>query len=356
MLQLNHNTLTQLTKELQEQLWQNFIKQHNSETIEGEALLNFAPHQQINLFLLFQVYYDWNQMIRKLSNTYFNFEHPEVQEALQQFKSALSKHIRIPSQVFLPMLERAIFNNLQLINTPVESLTNFFFGKNTTIKTGIFSRYAPYFSDFGFVVQSMVAYVEKKQMSTITKDVFIEKAQKILSLYEQKTGEPIKDYREKLFKSLTGKSLEDYASEEVETPIQDATITSQRILENLIGENIALKQQQKEAQKRNPLLSAIDYTPVPRLADKFQQGPTLHEKLISVESIPLHKQMEYIKHLFKGDNVLFQQALDHINTLNSYKEALQYLREEVFSKTQPDPNNPVVDEFLNFLEKRFQSA
>ena len=50
--------------------------------IRGEELQSFTEHEQVNKFLLFQVFQVWNMQISKLKHPYFDFDQPEIQESL----------------------------------------------------------------------------------------------------------------------------------------------------------------------------------------------------------------------------------------------------------------------------------
>jgi hypothetical protein len=172
--------------------------------ISGEEVLQFSENTQLNKFILFQIYQEWNVYISKISHPYFDFSHPEVKNALKNFQNILSRHIKIDRFDFRLLVEKAYFNKLKLIFNPTETLVNFFYLSRDKVAVELFERYANYFSDFDFILNGILTYYKKNNAEYIDKNSFIEKMLKITVLYENKTGLSIDNYRNQLFKDLVG--------------------------------------------------------------------------------------------------------------------------------------------------------
>ncbi|MBC7449211.1 MAG: hypothetical protein H7330_14255, partial [Hymenobacteraceae bacterium] len=52
------------------------------EAVEGPALLSLTPVRQLNLLVLHALMHRWKQETIRLRSPYFNYETPEVQQAL----------------------------------------------------------------------------------------------------------------------------------------------------------------------------------------------------------------------------------------------------------------------------------
>ncbi len=353
------------------QLWaiakevsQDYIKKYfdkNREYIYGDEIIEFAPHKQVNLFILFQIFSDWNAVVNSLRHPYFDFEHPEVQESVKSLKNVLSRHIRINRSHMLKMTEKAVINNMRLILDPINTYVNFFFPNKSTITLEALDKYSPYFEDFGFMLHSIITFMKKNNIEKITKDEYIINANKIIKLYEKKTGNSIRVYQSERFKDLTGKELGDLlkSSPSVTVNKVGTDSTQELLLKKLLGTNISEDIDEipgSDKKITNPLLSAIHYVKKGNVGEQFtpQEGINDAYKKINVEQIPLHKQFNFTQNLFKGDNMLFKKTLDEINKLETYDEALKYLRENIFKETQPDPNDSVLTEFLALLQKHFK--
>jgi hypothetical protein len=206
-IQLPEEKLNELAQEVSEQL----MTRHDFSEglIRGEALKSFTEHEQINKFLLFQVFQVWNMQISKLKHPFFDFSQPEVQESLQQLRNLLSQHIRIKRDDFQPMLQRAVYNNLILLLDPNEAFSSFFFINSDQTSLDLYEKYAPFFSDMDFVVNSILKYCRKNQFDAVERDLFFDKMERVFVLYSQKSGQNIDDYRSAIIEKLTGKSLLD---------------------------------------------------------------------------------------------------------------------------------------------------
>ena len=218
-IQLPEEKLNELAQEVSQQL----MTRHDFSEglIRGEDLKSFTEHEQINKFLLFQVFQVWNMQISKLKHPFFDFSQPEVQESLQQLRNLLSQHIRIERDDFQPMLQRAVYNNLKLLLDPNEAFASFFFVNSDQTSLDLYEKYAPFFSDMDFVVNSILKYCRKNQFDSVSRDLFFDKMERVFVLYSQKSGQNIDDYRSAIIEKLSGKSLS--ALEEVaETEKQKA--------------------------------------------------------------------------------------------------------------------------------------
>ncbi|RMG25377.1 MAG: hypothetical protein D6730_10960 [Bacteroidetes bacterium] len=236
----------------------NLIQGHyfNQGVIRGDELKDFAEHTQINKFLLFQVYQVWNMQISKLKHPYFDFEHPEIKEHLQLLRNLLSQHIAISQQDFRPMLKRAVYNNLKLLLDPKETFTSFFFANREKTPLELYERYTPFFSDFDFIVNSILHYHKKNHMDTVEKDIFFLKMEKVIEIFEQKSGQHFDDYRAGIFEKLTqhklGDILEEVKREEEERKALEAEEARRRQeeAERLAREEQARREAELAEQKR----------------------------------------------------------------------------------------------------------
>ena len=202
---LPEEKLNELAQKVSEKLLSNHF--FDQDVILGEELKNFSDHNQINKFLIFQVYQVWDIQVSKLKHPYFDFDQEEVQETLQGLKDKLSRHIRITKDDFQPVLKRAVFNNLKLLLDPQETFENFFFIQSDKIPLDVYKRYTQFFSDLGFLVNSILKYYEKNNIETVEKDVFFLKMNKVVEIYNKKSEKGFEKYREDLFAKLTGVQL-----------------------------------------------------------------------------------------------------------------------------------------------------
>ncbi|HMX63229.1 MAG TPA: hypothetical protein PKD58_09200, partial [Candidatus Sumerlaeota bacterium] len=124
--------------------------------ISGADITTFCHHSQVNQFILFRIYQDWNAHIAQMVHPYFDFTNGEVKEGLRRFLNILSGHIRVREQDFEPLVRQAVYNSLKLILNAEDSIGRFFFLNTDAIAIEIFRKHAPYFSSFDFVIQAIL--------------------------------------------------------------------------------------------------------------------------------------------------------------------------------------------------------
>ena len=181
--------------------------------IQGEALKSFAEHEQVNRFLIFQVFQVWEMQINKLYHPYFNLEKAEIKQTLQTLKNQISRCIEVSKDDFQPMLKRAVYNNLRLLLAPRETFESFFFAQQETLSLNVYERYAQFFHDLDFVVDIILKYYHKNQQEQIDKHSFFEKMDKVVAAYNRKSGQDFDQYRKAQFRALTGRSLDEVMQE-----------------------------------------------------------------------------------------------------------------------------------------------
>lgn len=99
--------------------------------ITGNEILNFTEIKQVNYFILKIIFQKWKEemaVVRK--SAYFNFDHPDVYQALEIFGNALSNQIMMKRDVFEPILAKSIEETLYLSLSPYHYFKNYFFSPN----------------------------------------------------------------------------------------------------------------------------------------------------------------------------------------------------------------------------------
>ena len=206
-IQLSERKISQLATTISDRLFDSHY--FHQGVIDGEALKNFCEFEQVNKFLLFQLYQVWQLQITRFKHPYFDFSNQEVEESLTQLQNLLSKHIAISKEDFRPLLKKAVYNNLKLLLDPKGALAHFFFQHKDKISSELFERYSPFFSDFGFAIVSILRYFQKNNMDQVEKDIFALKLEKLISLYNAKSDQDIDTYRSLRIYKLTNQHLDD---------------------------------------------------------------------------------------------------------------------------------------------------
>lgn len=85
------------------------------------------------------------------------------------------------------------------------------------------------------------------------------------------------------------------------------------------------------------------------LADKLKLSPIKDIK----SAMSLNQRISFIKNLFKGNDEEFTKTVSFINNLKSFNEAKFYIQSEVSNKNGWDEENPLVQEFMELVYRKF---
>lgn len=200
---------------LTERISAKLLSEHpvSSESISGEEIKSFFPHGQLNSFLLFQIYQVWDQRVQQLKHPYFDFSSEDVQEVLESLKNRLAHHISVDAESFTSLVDRSVANTLGFIIAPKNGFKQFFYPQGQDLAIDQLEQYSHFFSDWDFVVNSILKYCQKHEKNSISWEDFSNKMERVLDIYEQKKGQSILEYRKKLYHSLTGEDLEAFLSD-----------------------------------------------------------------------------------------------------------------------------------------------
>ncbi|MBX3102968.1 MAG: hypothetical protein KF690_10705, partial [Bacteroidetes bacterium] len=257
-------------------------------------------------------------------------------------------------------LTKAVYNSLRLLLTPWDTIVKFFFAEKDLLKLEDLQRYAVFFRDFDFIVKSLVAAYAQKGAEEIARAPFLEKLDKAAGLYAERTGESLDAYREARFLALTGQSLSSW--------MMAATPVPRQGINTLPGVQAPVPVAVTPPAAEPPVAETTP-SPVPaRQADKFQAAkgnpaaPTVAKApaiapgaLLTLESIPLHKQFQYIQKVFGGDAQRMKDTLIALNQLETSQEIADYLRTRIFNMPDNTHDAKINQEFLEFAQQRLVS-
>ncbi|MEY3442117.1 MAG: hypothetical protein RLZZ519_398 [Bacteroidota bacterium] len=201
--------LNQLVDDITAKLLQSAQDRFENGAIDGAGITEFCHHSQVNQFILFRIYQDWNAQISQMVHPYFDYSATEVKDGLRRFLNLLSSHILVKQADFEPLVRQAVYNSLKLILNAEDAIGRFFFLNTDAISIDVFRKHAPYFSSFDFVIQSILKYHEKNSLNLVERKVFFEKFDRVIELWEGKESRSISEYQRELFLNLTGKELEE---------------------------------------------------------------------------------------------------------------------------------------------------
>ena len=325
--------------------------------ISGTEIKQFTPVQQINLIIFRNLFEKWQEETSRLKSPYFDYEHTEVQNALQVFLNTLSNHIAVSKEFLKPLLTKAIEDTLYLAMAPAEFLKqeilyrkDEFRGtieknkKFLRINTGFLTALDKHVSEFPLASwQELADYVSSLNLSPDETDILsrlnellkielddilihpkIESAQTVdqgsevrstISLHEEGTMQ----YHEK--------------NQDSQAAASNSTTHFPSLNERFIKEETMLNDRLKTADDAvySPLVKIDDLRSVIGLGEKFV----------------------YIKELFNDDVSAYAVTLSEIEKMDNLENAMKFLNEQCWAKYNWNISNIHLQEFISLVERRF---
>jgi|SRR6478609_1305550 len=280
--------------------------------ISGPDILNLCEIKQVNLFVIRDLMRTWKQENQKFKSPYFNYQAPEVKEALLQFQNTVSNHIAISQDNFLPFLIKAVNQTIMLVLTPYDFYSNTLEREgNAHLKVSDLKSEVKYLKINGQPLEQLVQHLEGKKLDVISGNEAFAMLDHILEEVSF-TPEDVEAYLAK-FSQIIPISIEMlYERPAVNKP----------------------KQVKAEPVAKDGKSIAEGFEKIGRIKDKL----TINQKFM------------FTKMLFSGDFDLFTQAIEQLDNFDSLKQALHYLETNYESW---DKESEEYEEFMEMVEKRF---
>ena len=112
--------------------------------ITGKEILSLCNVQQVNLFIIRELFKTWKEDTKKFKSPYFDFENSDVKEALENFMGVLSNNISIDQLHFSPLLKKAVSQALLVIFDPYDFFSMIVTGKNNKLEVAPFREEIKY--------------------------------------------------------------------------------------------------------------------------------------------------------------------------------------------------------------------
>jgi hypothetical protein len=311
----------------------------SNEKITGQEILSLCNVQQVNLFVVRELFKVWKEETKRLKSPYFDYEHPEVKEALDNFINVTSQHISIQRAHFAPLLKKATSQALLVIFDPYDFYSLIITGKNNKLEVEPFREEIKYLKINKAPLEGMLQKLDEKGVKEISGN----EAFAILDVILEEvnfTPEDVDAYLEK-FSSVV--------------PLDPATFYVQKTVEP----EKTVHNKQEEAPRPEPIKVNQPKANVPiaqtnehknRVAEPTVVGNL--QKIAKIkDSLTINQKFMFTKVLFHGDFDLFSKAIDRLDQFDNINAALRYIEEEYASTWDNDSEE--FHEFMELVERRF---
>jgi len=321
----------------------------SKDKINGSEILSLCNVQQVNLFVIRELFKTWKGETKNLKSPYFAYDNPDVKEALENLMSVLSKNISIDRRHFDPLLKKAVSQTLLVVFDPYDFFAMIITGQDNKLEIAPFKEELRYLKVNKAPLERMLQKLEEKGVSEISGNEAFSILDQILEEVSF-NPEDVEDYLEK-FSSVERLDVSRfYVSKPQQPAIVNPVMPETKVEKEKVPE--AVKAYSKPAppapqpvQASTSINETMTRSSRPTIVDNFQKIAKIKD------SLTINQKFMFTKVLFHGDFELFSKAIDHLDKLDNMKAALRYIENEHAASW--DNESEEFHEFMELIEKRF---
>jgi hypothetical protein len=372
MSKLKEIALDNYSKAYSRKVVTEFFSAH--ELMQGRQILSFTEISQVNMFVLQHLFTTWQEETAKLQSPYFDYQAYEVKEALQQFMNTVSKHIAIRREHFEPLVHYAVKSTLILLLAPQEFFAQLVKKEGFTINISQLKEVAKYIqinkalfdsflnrlssvADKELPLNQALAVLEEvceaRREETELPDYYLDIFSRKVPLYKEDLLESAAPVAEKPVAPVINNmqvDIEQFVKAVNNSPVSPPAVNiPAEPVKTVSDQAKAASLHEKFIREQITLNDRLKQEPKPTLLDKHQKT-----KIKDIKSaISLNQRFLFINALFKGDNSVFNQALQEIDQCPDYQTASSLLKEKYASKYDWDMQSEEVQSLIDVVERKF---
>jgi hypothetical protein len=332
-------SISQYSNAYSEKVLQGFFA--SKDKITGSEILALSNIQQINLFVVRELFRTWKEETKKLKSPYFDYERQEVKDAMSTLMETLSNNISIDRTHFAPLLKKAVYETLLAVFDPYDFFSMVISGQNNKLDVATFKEEIKYLKVNKAPLERLLQKLVDKNVQEISGNEAFTILDQIL---EEVNFNPddVDSFQEK-FSALVpldaNKFYVSKYSEQQAPPAPEVKAAPQQV--NPPNPPVIKKEQPNKTTLNETLSTQVR----PAIVDNFQKVAKIKD------SLTINQKFMFTKVLFHGDFELFSKAIDQLDRQDNLKGAMRYLENEHASTWDHDSEE--FHEFMALVEKRF---
>jgi hypothetical protein len=353
-LQLDKFTIQSYGVALSEKLTNDFFS--SREVIKGEEIVRFTDIEQLNFFILMNLFDRWKEEINRLKSPYFNYEEEEVAIALKTFVNKVSRHIAVRKEFFKPLVQKGIIDTLTYLLNPIEYIEQEFSKTDKYKKSDLLEK-QKFFKLYKDSFQQWVELISVRPDSIINSKELIEEYKKVAPYnHTVLFSDPVVDKFNQLLKLNIQVSASQQASVEKLIKPQATEVIVKKSEEKELSEN---KPSAGNENRLNEKFPKQHLTINDTLKSNLKAGNSISERLSKSKiediksSIPLNMKFLFINVLFDGKANEYNDALAQIELCPDFISAQKVLSEKYSKKNNWNTRKEELDEFFQIIERKF---
>ena len=160
---LNKKVIRRYSREFAEKVCNDYFA--NSRQVDNDALMEVQPVKQVNLFVVKNLFDQWQQESEQLKSPYFNYAAPKVVEAMDRLKNVLSRHILLDRDTYEPLLARSAEETLRLILSPYDYYKDLISIDEALLTTDYLRATSRYMKVNPFIIQELINRLEQENIT-----------------------------------------------------------------------------------------------------------------------------------------------------------------------------------------------
>jgi hypothetical protein len=311
---------------------------NGKDKITGKEILSLSPIHQINLFVLREIFRAWKDETKKHKSLYFDHEHPEVKQALEEYMGIVSNHILVEEARFTPLLKKAVSQTLLCIFNPYDFYSLLISGKNNKLDVGAFREEIKYQKINRAPLERMLQKLEDQGVKEIAGNEAFAVLDQILEEVNF-TPEDVEEYIRQFSELLPLNPEKFYVSQQ--PAVKAKNVPREPVPHEAKSNDVS------HATKANDKKSSLnDQLSIKQTAIMDNLGKIARIK----ESLSINQKFMFTKVLFYGDFDSFSRAIDELDAQSDMKSAMGYLEKYAAGW---DRESTEFHEFMGLVEKRF---
>jgi hypothetical protein len=300
--------------------------------ITGKEILALCNVHQVNLFVLREIFKAWKEETKKQKSVYFDNEHPEVKEALQNYMSVVSNHILVDQSYFTPLLKKAASQSLLVIFNPYDFYSMVITGMNNKLDVAAFKEELKYIKVNRGPLEKMLQKLEEKNVRELP-------GNEAFAILDEILDEV----------NFTPDDVEEYIRKFSEV----APLNPERFYVPRLPEGVRNNNATPQPSVAQPAAKHETVTSVNEHVNTSRQQAVMDNlgKISKIKDhLSINQKFMFTKVLFYGDFDSFSRAIDDIDQLADMKSAVTYLERHSSSW---DRDSKEFHEFMEMIERRF---
>jgi len=348
-LQLDKSTIQSYGVALSEKLVNDFFSK--KESIKGDEIVRFTEIEQLNFFILMNLFDRWKDEISRLKSPYFNYEEEEVALALKAFVNKVSRHIVVRKEFFKPLVQKGIVDTLTYLLNPSEFIEQEINKTERITKTDILEK-EKFFKLYKDTVQLWTAKVNLMPEGPLDTNELIKAYTSVAPQQHMvQYSDPIVDKFNQLLKLTLSVAPSQQAN--VEKLVKITPPDAKKDIRSAT-EEFQTKASGATINEPKPLITINDH-----LKQTAQTGNSIAERLSKSKiediksSIPLNLKFLFINVLFDGKVNEYNDALSHIEECSDFETTQKVLIDTYSKKNKWDSRVEERNEFFKIIERKF---